>query len=145
MDLDEIKQLMAAFAASDLAQMRLTHGEWTLYLVRSADGGVADVASARERPARGRPAAKDRSSAPTAASDNGVRAPLAGLVYLSANPGAPPFVCVGARVEAGAVVAVIEAMKVFNEIRAERAGTIQAILVAAGEEVDAGQLLMRIE
>jgi acetyl-CoA carboxylase biotin carboxyl carrier protein len=43
------------------------------------------------------------------------------------------------------VVAVIEAMKVFNEIRAERAGTVEAILVAGGEEVDAGQLLMRIE
>ena len=51
---------------------------------------------------------------------------------------------VGRRVEAGDVVAVIEAMKVFNEIRAERAGTVEALLVASGEEVDAGQLLMRI-
>ena len=81
-------------------------------------------------------------SAPTV--DAGVRAPLAGLVYLSPNPGVPPFVSVGSHVEAGAVVAVIEAMKVFNEVRAERAGTVEAILIGSGEEVDAGQLLMRI-
>jgi acetyl-CoA carboxylase biotin carboxyl carrier protein len=139
MDLDEIKELMAAFAASDLAEMRLTHGEWTLHLVRSAEGGVTEAASARERPAT-----KARPAAPARAADGGVRAPLAGLVYLSPNPGAPPFVTLGARVEAGAVVAVIEAMKVFNEIRAERAGTVEAIHVGTGDEVDAGQLLMRI-
>jgi acetyl-CoA carboxylase biotin carboxyl carrier protein len=142
MDLDEIKELMAAFAASDLAEMRLTRGEWTLHLVRSADGGIAP-APAGERPARAAPAAAR--PRPSSAADGGVRAPLAGLVYLSPNPGVPPFVSVGARVEAGAVVAVIEAMKVFNEIRAERAGTVEAILVAGGAEVDAGQLLMRIE
>jgi acetyl-CoA carboxylase biotin carboxyl carrier protein len=140
MDLDEIKELMAAFAASDLAEMHLTRGEWTLHLVRAADGSVAPAAPApaRVRPSVARPAA----AAPAA--DGGVRAPLAGLVYLNANPGTPPFVSVGARVEAGTVVAVIEAMKVFNEIRAERAGTVEAILVASGDEVDAGQLLMRI-
>ncbi len=144
MDLDEIKELMAAFAASDLAEMRLTRGEWTLHLVRSADGGVAEAAPAGDRPARGRTAARERPAGSAAAADSGVRAPLAGLVYLSPNPGTPPFVTVGARVEAGAVVAVIEAMKVFNEIRAERAGTVEAILVASGDEVDAGQLLLRI-
>jgi acetyl-CoA carboxylase biotin carboxyl carrier protein len=73
-----------------------------------------------------------------------VRAPLSGLVYLSPTPGAPDFVAVGRKVEAGDVVAVIEAMKVFNEIRAERDGTVEAVLVASGDEVDAGQLLMRI-
>ena len=143
MDLAEIKELMAAFAASDLAEMRLTRGEWTLHLVRSADGSVAE-APAGDRPARARATARERPAPPAAAGDGGVRAPLAGLVYLSPNPGTPPFVSVGARVEAGAVVAVIEAMKVFYEIRAERAGTVEAILVASGDEVDAGQPLMRI-
>jgi acetyl-CoA carboxylase biotin carboxyl carrier protein len=142
MDLAEIKDLMAAFAASDLAEMRLTRGEWTLHLVRSADGSTVEAAPARvgEGPAlRPRPTAQA-----TAAGDGGIRAPLAGLVYLSPNPDTPPFVTVGARVEVGAVVAVVEAMKVFNEIRAERAGTVEAILVGSGDEVDAGQLLLRI-
>lgn len=146
MDLDEIKELMAAFAASDLAEMRLTRGEWTLHLVRSANGGVAESAPADDRPARGRAPSRQRAAAtaPKPADDGGVRAPLAGLVYLSPNPDSPPFVTVGAAVEAGAVVAVIEAMKVFNEIRAERGGTVEAILAASGDEVEAGQLLLRI-
>lgn len=135
MDADEIKALIEAFAASDLAEMELTRGDWTLRLVRSAGGPVGRPETAP------RPAA---APAPVAAVETGVRAPLSGLVYLSPSPGAPDFVAVGRRVEAGDVVAVIEAMKVFNEIRAERAGTVEALLVASGEEVEAGQLLMRI-
>ena len=140
MDLDEIKALIEAFGASDLAEMRLTRGEWTLYLVRSADGSVwtpKATGSAARRPGPARPK-------PAPASEPGVRAPLSGLVYLSPTPGAPDFVAVGGKVEAGDVVAVIEAMKLVNEIRAERAGTVEAVCVASGEEVDAGQLLMRI-
>lgn len=144
MDPDEIKALITAFAASDLAEMELTRGDWTLRLVRAADGATL------VRPAGGpvgRPETASRPAAapaPMAAVETGVRAPLSGLVYLSPSPGAPDFVAVGRRVEAGDVVAVIEAMKVFNEIRAERAGAVEALLVASGEEVEAGQLLMRI-
>jgi acetyl-CoA carboxylase biotin carboxyl carrier protein len=143
MDPDEIKALIEAFAASDLAEMELTRGDWTLRLVRSVDG------AALLRPPGGpvgRPETAPRPAAAPApvAAETGVRAPLSGLVYLSPSPGAPDFVAVGRRVEAGDVVAVIEAMKVFNEIRAERAGTVEALLVASGQEVDAGQLLMRI-
>ncbi|MBP7003040.1 biotin/lipoyl-containing protein [Amaricoccus sp.] len=139
MDLDEIKALMASFTTSGLAEMTLTRGEWTLRLVRAADGGVAAVPGPR-RAERPRPAAPARPGA-----EGGVRAPLAGLVYLSPAPGAPPFVAMGTRAAAGDVVAVIEAMKVFNEIRAERDGTVAAIEVASGDEVEAGQLLLRIE
>lgn len=144
MDPDEIKALIEAFAASDLAEMELTRGEWTLRLVRSADAAapIRPVGGSVGQPATPtRPAAPP---APAAAVETGVRASLSGLVYLSPSPGAPDFVAVGRRVEAGDVVAVIEAMKVFNEIRAERAGTVEALLVASGEEVEAGQLLMRI-
>ena len=123
MDLDEIKDLMAAFAASDLAEMHLTRGEWTLHLVRSADGSVAAAGAGGDRRAGG-PPPRPR---PAPAADAGVRAPLAGLVYLSPRPARRDFVAVGRPVEAGDVVAVIEAMKVFNEIRAERAGTVEAI------------------
>jgi acetyl-CoA carboxylase biotin carboxyl carrier protein len=139
MDLDEIKALIAAFGASGLAEMRLTRGDWTLHLVRSADGGGAPAPAAGPRARPEAPLPK-----PAPAAEAGVRAPLSGLVYLSRTPGAPDLVAVGRKVEAGEVVAVIEAMKVFNEIRAERAGTVEALLVASGDEVDAGQLLMRI-
>jgi acetyl-CoA carboxylase biotin carboxyl carrier protein len=142
MDLDEIKALIEAFGASDLAEMRLTHGDWTLHLVRSADGGVTAAAPAASA-SNGREASPRKPAAAPAA-EPGVRAPLSGLVYLGPTPGAPDFVAVGGKVEAGDVVAVIEAMKVFNEIRAERPGTVEALLVSSGDEVDAGQLLMRI-
>jgi acetyl-CoA carboxylase biotin carboxyl carrier protein len=144
MDPDEIKALIEAFAASDLAEMELTRGDWTLRLVRS--GGGAVLAHPASAPA-GRRETAPRSAAmpaPAAAVETGVRAPLSGIVYLSPTPGAPEFVAVGHRVETGDVVAVIEAMKVFNEIRAERAGTVEALFVASTEEVEAGQLLMRI-
>jgi acetyl-CoA carboxylase biotin carboxyl carrier protein len=142
MDPDEIKALIEAFAASDLAEMELTRGDWTLRLVRSGGGAALAPAGA---PA-GRPGTAPRPAAvpAPAAAETGVRAPLSGIVYLSPSPGAPDFVTVGRRVEAGDVVAVIEAMKVFNEIRAERAGTVEALFVASAEEVEAGQLLMRI-
>jgi acetyl-CoA carboxylase biotin carboxyl carrier protein len=145
MELAEIKELMAAFAASDLVEMHLTRGEWTLHLVRSAEGGVAIAPEARPR-SRREPALRSTAmSRPVPAANGGVNAPLAGLAYLSPNPDAPDFVSVGSRVEVGDVVAVIEAMKVFNEIRAKRAGTVKAVLVASGDEVDAGQLLLTIE
>ena len=142
MDLDEIKALIEAFGASGLAEIRLTRADWTLHLVRSTDGTVATPSTAGSVGRRPEPARPTPAAAP--ATETGVRAPLSGLVYLSPTPGAPDFVAVGREVEAGDVVAVIEAMKVFNEIRAERAGTVEAVCVASGEEVDAGQVLIRI-
>jgi acetyl-CoA carboxylase biotin carboxyl carrier protein len=69
---------------------------------------------------------------------------LPGLVHLRPSPDAPPFVLVGQTVKAGDTVCLIEAMKVFNSVRAERAGTIAAVLVTSESEVEAGQTLMRI-
>ena len=59
-------------------------------------------------------------------------------------PDQPPFIQAGQSVQAGAMLCIIEAMKVFNSIRAERDGTVEAVLVAPGDEVEAGQTLMRI-
>jgi acetyl-CoA carboxylase biotin carboxyl carrier protein len=141
MDLEEIRALIEAFGASGLAEMRLTRGDWTLHLVRSAEATAAAPAPAAG--AHGRPEAlRPKPTAPAA--ETGVRAPLSGLVYLSRTPGAPDFVAVGRRVEAGDVVAVIEAMKVFNEIPAEVAGQVAAVLVENGAPVEFGQPLFKV-
>jgi acetyl-CoA carboxylase biotin carboxyl carrier protein len=141
MDPNEIKALIEAFGQTGLAEMELTHGDWTLRLVRSGPGAaVAQVAAPRPATV---PVVQAPRPAPAPA-EAGVRAPLSGVAYLNASPGAPDFVTLGQRVEAGEVVAVIEAMKVFNEIRADQGGVVEALLVAPGDEVDAGQLLMRI-
>lgn len=100
----------------------------------------------------GEPAAP---AAPTAASiaaaatarDAGLVAivsPMVGTFYSSANPDSPAFVAVGAAISAETTVCLIEAMKVFNEIKAERAGTLERVLVQSGQPVEYGQKLFLI-
>ncbi|EWY36199.1 hypothetical protein N825_29530, partial [Skermanella stibiiresistens SB22] len=76
--------------------------------------------------------------------DPEIRSPLAGTLYFSPSPGEADFVTVGQVVEVGATLCVIEAMKVFNEVKAERAGTVEALLVTSGDDVDAGQPILRV-
>jgi acetyl-CoA carboxylase biotin carboxyl carrier protein len=71
-------------------------------------------------------------------------APLHGVVHLQPTPGEPAYVRVGQGILAGQTLCVIEAMKVFNEVRADADGVIEAVLVASGEEVEGGQALFRI-
>ncbi|MCM8745519.1 acetyl-CoA carboxylase biotin carboxyl carrier protein [Thermomicrobium sp. CFH 73360] len=73
-----------------------------------------------------------------------ITAPMVGTFYAAPRPGADPFVRIGDHVEPGQVVAIIEAMKVMNEIVADRAGTIVEILVENGQPVEYGQPLMRL-
>jgi biotin carboxyl carrier protein len=70
--------------------------------------------------------------------------PLGGVLYASPSPDAPPYVVEGDIVEPGQVVALVEAMKVFNEIHVETAGTVVQLLAKAGQVVQAGQALMAI-
>lgn len=71
-----------------------------------------------------------------------VLSPMVGMVYLTPEPTAPPFITVGARVEAGQTLLLIEAMKTFNPIVAAKGGTVSKILVESGDTVDPGQVLM---
>jgi acetyl-CoA carboxylase biotin carboxyl carrier protein len=73
-----------------------------------------------------------------------VAAPLAGVFYPAPAPEEPPYVTAGDTVEPGQVVALVEAMKVFNEIHADVAGTVEAVLVASGQSVKAGQPLITL-
>lgn len=147
MTLDDIKALIEAMASSDLAEMEVGKDGWTLRLVRRAETPPPDPAPRRTEVAAAPRATGDGPEVPAGAPDNGrltVRAPLAGTVHLSPSPGEPAFVEAGGAVEAGATLCVIEAMKVFNQVRAERGGTVEVLLVAPGDEVEAGQPLLRI-
>jgi acetyl-CoA carboxylase biotin carboxyl carrier protein len=79
------------------------------------------------------------------ADKNTLKAPMVGTVYLSATPGAKPFVDIGQSVKAGDVICLIEAMKMFNQIEADKAGTITARLVDNGTPVEFNQPLYVIE
>ena len=141
MDPQQIKTLIDAMAASDLAEMEYSQDGWTLRLVRHPSTSPPPDAA---RPSVGAPAraAAARPSAEPAPSAE-LHAPLFGVVHLGPAPDEPPFVVIGQAVKAGQTLCVIEAMKVFNEVRAERDATVQAVLVTAGQEVEAGQPLLR--
>ena len=96
------------------------------------------------------PAAAPAAAAPVAPEDpaqhpGAVTSPMVGTVYLSAEPGASPFVAIGAQVTEGQTVLIIEAMKTMNHIPAPRAGTVKRILVEDGHPVEYGAPLMIIE
>ena len=87
------------------------------------------------------------STPPTTADNNThhVKAPMVGTLYISPSPDAEPFVKVGQTVKAGATLCIIEAMKMFNEIEADRSGTVTEILVKNGDPVEFGQPLFIIK
>jgi acetyl-CoA carboxylase biotin carboxyl carrier protein len=149
MDLDRVKSLIDAMSASDLAEMQVSEGGWSLRLVRRpqpSDMAAPPRVVRKNTPAdqRSQPARARRDQASNEQSF-GVVAPLFGIVYLQPAPNAPVFVSPGQAVTAGTPLCVIEAMKMLHEIRAERDGTISAVLVSSGQEVEAGQELMRLE
>ena len=132
MDQQQIKTLIDAMTASDLAEMEFAQDGWTLRLVRRApDAAIAPRVSKTPAPVA------------TGVAVPPLVAPLYGVVHLSPGPGEPAFAVPGQKVNAGQTLCVIEAMKVFNEVRAERDATIVDVLVESGQEVDADQPLMR--
>ena len=146
MNQEQIKTLIDALAGSDLSELEFSENGSTLRLVKRS--ALADAAPRRAVPVRRgtgggappqRPAAKPEN--PTAT--NECLAPLYGVVHLQSTPGEPPFVQAGQAVKTGQALCVIEAMKVFNEVRAERDATVVEVLVVSGQEVEAGQPMFR--
>lgn len=138
---EQIKTLIDALAASDLAELEYSEEDGsTLRLVKQS---ALKAAPAVRSPAVVRRAPAAVSARPTPAAAAECLAPLYGVVHLQATPGEPPFVQPGQAVEAGQVLCVIEAMKMFNEVRADTAATVLAVLVRSGQEVEAGQPLFR--
>jgi acetyl-CoA carboxylase biotin carboxyl carrier protein len=132
--LDEVRRVLEHVSASDASEVELAADGFRLRVVRrlgrAAGRGESRVTpAAAEQPVDGTPLA----------------APLTGVFYRAGSPGSPPFVAVGDRVEAGAVVGLIETMKIFNEVLAERGGRIAAILAESGQLVHAGDVLMTID
>lgn len=146
MDSDTIKTLINAMTASDLAEMDFSQDGWTLRLVRYNGQPTAkpSPAQARSKPqeavARQHQIQQDAVSVEVAESP--IEAPMFGIVYMRPNPDAPDFATVGTKVSAGTTLCLIESMKMFSEVKADRSGVIERILVQSGDEVDAGQPLI---
>jgi acetyl-CoA carboxylase biotin carboxyl carrier protein len=154
MDLRKLKKLIDLVQESGIAELEITEGEER---VRIARGGAVSVtpqaagataaaamppgAAAAAVPAAPAPAA---AAAEPAAEGHVVKSPMVGTFYRAPSPDAKPFVDVGATVKVGDTICVLEAMKLMNEIEADAAGTIKAILVENGQPVEYGQALFII-
>ena len=143
-----VRALGEIAAEFDLDAIRVRTGESEIEIVRR-DPSAVPVVVAAPPAAAADPAAE--SSAPPAteavapARVHKVTAPLVGVFYRSASPGAEPFVDVGARVNPGDVLCILEAMKLMNEIASDYAGVVVRVLPENGELVTLGQVLFWIE
>ncbi len=139
-DIDEklVRKLSRLLNETHLAEIEYAEGEKRIRLTRSiAPPAAAAVPVAPPAAAAPVPAAE----APKEA-ENAVTSPMVGTVYLAPQPGAKLFVTLGAKVKAGDTLAIIEAMKVMNPIKAPKAGTVADVLVENGQPVEFGQPLV---
>ena len=162
MKIDEIKTIVKLMSDNDLTEFKIESEEMTLCLRRAArqqtapapvfvPAAVPAAASAVPIPAAV-PAVQELPRAASADSGRAslnpakvIESPTVGTFYRSSAPGAEPFVKVGCHVEADTTVAVVEAMKVMNEIKAEQSGVIKEILLENGQPVEYGQPLFVLE
>jgi acetyl-CoA carboxylase biotin carboxyl carrier protein len=146
-DLRKIKKLIDILEESNLSELEIREGEESVRLSRLPKGSFHAPAPA---PVTHVHVDQPRAAATTAAAEHVtatssgkelppghvVRSPMVGTFYASANPEAPPFVKVGQQVKVGDTLAIIEAMKMFNQIEADAAGTIVAVLGSSGQPVE---------
>ena len=153
MDIRKIKKLIELLDETGIAEIEIKEGEESLRLSRYAQAHNAPITYSA--PQQQAPTAASVPSitinttneipAPVVQNGHKVRSPMVGTLYVSSSPDNPPFVSVGSKVAVGDTLCIIEAMKMFNEIEADRAGTITKILAANGDPVEYDQVLFIIE
>ncbi len=150
MDVNKLKELIKLMVETALAEIELrTDEHTTLYLRRGPD--KAALAAPQQVVYAPPPQAAPPSAPAGGPTSNGIapgliaiESPMVGTFYSAPNPDTPPFVKPGAQITPDSVVCLIEAMKVFNEIKAEKSGVIEQVLVKNGEAVEFGQKLYLI-
>ena len=157
MDLRKLKTLIDLVSDSNVSELEITEAEGKIRIVK---GGGAQVytqhslaqpmmMAAPPAPVAAAPsAAEAAASAAVAAAEaagHAIKSPMVGTFYRSASPGAKSFVEIGSQVKAGETICIIEAMKILNEIEADRAGTVTKILCENGQAVEYGQPLFMID
>lgn len=154
-DIRKLKELVRLMTASDLTELDLRDKDEQVTIRRASPQVAPQVIHAapvvHHAPAAVPAAAPAPVAAPAAAApaaDEGlvaIESPMVGTFYASPSPDKPPFVSAGGQVGPNSVVCLVEAMKIFNEIKAERSGTIVKVLVQSGQAVEFGQPLFMIK
>ncbi len=146
MDIRKVKKLIELLEESGIAELEIKEGEESVRISRQTSTVVQNLA----------PVAAPLAAAPLAAaspaaivteevSGHQVKSPLVGTFYEAASPTSGPFVTTGQQVSVGDTLCIIEAMKMMNQIEADKAGTIRSILVENGSPVEFDQVLFIIE
>ena len=152
-DIRKLKELVRLMVENDLSELDLQDQEETVTIKRGMSGApvVAQMPGVypAPRPVAAAGSAEEPGGGEAARADDttgliAIESPMVGTFYAAPNPDSPPFVTVGASVAADTVVCLIEAMKVFNEIKAETTGTIERVLVNNGDPVEFGQKLFLV-
>jgi acetyl-CoA carboxylase biotin carboxyl carrier protein len=152
MDLRKLKTLIDLVSESNISELEITETEGKVRIVKgggaapvqyvqtlAAPPAAAPVAGAAAAPAASAPAVE------AAPAGHAVKSPMVGTFYRSSSPGAAAFVEIGSKVNEGDTICIIEAMKILNEIEADKSGTITQILGENGQAVEYGQPLFIIE
>ena len=145
-----VRQLAELLDETQLTEIEVEDGERRIRVARKISAAAAPVAFAAPIAAASPAPAPVAATAPAVAAapadhPGTVKSPMVGTAYLSAEPGAAPFVAVGAKVSAGQTLLIVEAMKVMNPIQSPRAGTVTAVLVDNGQPVEFDQPLVIVE
>ena len=148
MDLRKLKKLIDLVEESGIAELELTEGEEKVRICRQPAVSMMQFPPAYMQPPMMPPAAPVALAAaetsPPALEGHVVKSPMVGTFYRSSSPEAKPFVEVGSNIAAGDTLCIIEAMKLLNEIEADKTGVIKAILVENGHPVEYGEPLFII-
>ncbi|NIC43144.1 acetyl-CoA carboxylase biotin carboxyl carrier protein [Aquabacterium sp. A08] len=152
MDLRKLKTLIDLVSESNVSELEITEAEGKVRIVKSAPvAAAAPVTMVAAAPAvtvaapvaAAAPAAAP--AEPAAPAGHIVKSPMVGTFYRASSPGAKAFVEVGQSIKEGEAICIVEAMKILNEIEADKSGTVTQILVENGQAVEYGQPLFVIE
>ena len=149
MDLRKLKTLIDLVSDSNVSELEITEAEGKVRIVKSAPAPIAPAPIAMVTQTMNAPVAA--AAAPVAAAvevvpaGHTVKSPMVGTFYRSSSPGAKSFVEIGSQVKEGDTVCIIEAMKILNEIEADKGGTITQIMAENGQAVEYGAPLFIIE
>lgn len=151
MDLRKLKKLIDLVEESGIAEIEVTEGEDKVRVTRTYAAPAATYAAPAPTyaaPAAAAPVAAavaNEAAAPVVAATNALKSPMVGTFYRSASPTSAAFVEEGQTVKVGDTLCIIEAMKLMNEIEADRAGVVKKILISDGQPVEYGEPLFIIE
>jgi acetyl-CoA carboxylase biotin carboxyl carrier protein len=155
MDIRKIKKLIELLEESGIAEIEIKEGEEAVRISRMPFGasGAHAAQSAHLAPAHLSPSAAATAAALPAqtpapkpkSNEHVITAPMVGTFYASPSPGAKPFVEIGDEIKAGQVLCIIEAMKMMNQIEADKSGRIASVMARNGDPVEFGQPLFVVE